>query len=278
MSYYLSAAINWAEFQWEQLLFDIGGVLLKVLFFYLVYKLIKIFTNKVVETIFSRLQAKSNGTENRTKTLESLTKNIISYIYSLILIVTILELFDIRVTAILAGAGIVGLAVGFGAQGLVSDVVTGFFILLERQIDVGDEVTIGLIKGTVEVVGLKTLQVRDYDGSLHFIPNRQIATVSNHSRGTMRAMVEIKLSKDDNFELITLVIQDICKKMAEENEDIVLGPDILGIQEIGVSDFTIRIVARTANGQQAYVERVLRQQIKLAIDEIRHQEEARAAE
>mgnify|MGYP003504117515 CR=1 FL=1 len=278
MSYYLSAAINWAEFQWEQLLFDIGGVLLKVLFFYLVYKLIKIFTNKVVETIFSRLQAKSNGTENRTKTLESLTKNIISYIYSFILIVTILELFDIRVTAILAGAGIVGLAVGFGAQGLVSDVVTGFFILLERQIDVGDEVTIGLIKGTVEVVGLKTLQVRDYDGSLHFIPNRQIATVSNHSRGTMRAMVEIKLSKDDNFELITLVIQDICKKMAEENEDIVLGPDILGIQEIGVSDFTIRIVARTANGQQAYVERVLRQQIKLAIDEIRHQEEARAAE
>ena len=278
MSFYLSAAINWADFQWEQLLFDIGEVLLKVLFFYLVYKLIKIFTNKVVETIFSRLQAKSNGTDNRTKTLESLTKNIISYIYSFILIVTILELFDIRVTAILAGAGIVGLAVGFGAQGLVSDVVTGFFILLERQIDVGDEVTIGLIKGTVEVVGLKTLQVRDYDGSLHFIPNRQIATVSNHSRGTMRAMVEIKLSSDDNFELITMVIQDICKKMAEENEDIILGPDILGIQEIGVSDFTIRIVARTANGQQAYVERVLRQQIKLAIDEIRHQEEARAAE
>ena len=278
MSYYLSAAINWADFQWEQLLIDIGEVLLRVIFFYLVYKLIKIFTNKVVETIFSRLQAKSNGTDNRTKTLESLTKNIISYIYSFILIVTILELFDIKVTAILAGAGIVGLAVGFGAQGLVSDVVTGFFILLERQIDVGDEVTIGLIKGTVEVVGLKTLQVRDYDGSLHFIPNRQIATVSNHSRGTMRAMVEIKLSADDNFELITLVIQDICKKMAEENEDIVLGPDILGIQEIGVSDFTIRIVARTANGQQAYVERVLRQQIKLAIDEIRHQEAARAAE
>ena len=278
MSYYLSAAINWADFQWEQLLIDIGEVLLRVIFFYLVYKLIKIFTNKVVETIFSRLQAKSNGTDNRTKTLESLTKNIISYIYSFILIVTILELFDIKVTAILAGAGIVGLAVGFGAQGLVSDVVTGFFILLERQIDVGDEVTIGLIKGTVEVVGLKTLQVRDYDGSLHFIPNRQIATVSNHSRGTMRAMVEIKLSSDDNFELITMVIQDICKKMAEENEDIVLGPDILGIQEIGVSDFTIRIVARTANGRQAYVERVLRQQIKLAIDEIRHQEAARAAE
>ena len=278
MSFYLSAAINWADFQWEQLLIDIGEVLLRVIFFYLVYKLIKIFTNKVVETIFSRLQAKSNGTDNRTKTLESLTKNIISYIYSFILIVTILELFDIKVTAILAGAGIVGLAVGFGAQGLVSDVVTGFFILLERQIDVGDEVTIGLIKGTVEVVGLKTLQVRDYDGSLHFIPNRQIATVSNHSRGTMRALVEIKLSADDNFELITMVIQDICKKMAEENEDIVLGPDILGIQELGISDFTIRIVARTANGQQAYVERVLRQQIKLAIDEIRHQEAARAAE
>lgn len=278
MSLYISAAINWANFKWEQLLFDIGEVLLRVMFFYLVYKLIKIFTNKVVETIFARIQSKSKGTDNRTKTLESLTKNIISYIYSFILIVTILELFDIKVTAILAGAGIVGLAVGFGAQGLVSDIVTGFFILLERQIDVGDEVTIGLVKGTVEVVGLKTLQVRDYDGSLHFIPNRQIATVSNHSRGTMRALVEIKLTQDDNFELITMVIQDICRKMAEENEDIVLGPDILGIQDIGISDFTIRIVARTANGQQGYVERVLRQQIKLAIDEIRRQEAAKAAE
>ena len=278
MSLYLFAAINWANFQWEQLLFDIGEVLLRVMFFYLVYKLIKIFTNKVVETVFARIQSKSKGTDNRTKTLESLTKNIISYIYSFILIVTILELFDIKVTAILAGAGIVGLAVGFGAQGLVSDIVTGFFILLERQIDVGDEVTIGPVKGNVEVVGLKTLQVRDYDGSLHFIPNRQIATVSNHSRGTMRALVEIKLTQDDNFELITMVIQDICRKMAEENEDIVLGPDILGIQDLGISDFTIRIVARTANGQQGYVERVLRQQIKLAIDEIRHQEAAKAAE
>ncbi len=278
MNLYMSAAFNWANIQWEQLLIDIGEVLLRVLFFYVIYKLIKIFTNKVVETIFARLQAKSKGTDNRTKTLESLTKNIISYIYSFILIVTILELFDIKVTAILAGAGIVGLAVGFGAQGLVSDVVTGFFILLERQIDVGDEVTIGLIKGTVEVVGLKTLQIRDYDGSLHFIPNRQIATVSNHSRGTMRAMVEIKLSENDHFDLITMVIQDICRKMAEENDDIVLGPDILGIQELGISDFTIRIVARTTNGQQAYVERVLRQQIKLVIDEIRKQEAAKAAE
>ncbi len=278
MSLYLSAAINWADIQWEQWLLNIGEILLRVLFFYIVYKLIKIFTNKVVETIFSRLQAKSKGTDNRTKTLESLTKNIISYIYSFILIVTILELFDIKVTAILAGAGIVGLAVGFGAQGLVSDVVTGFFILLERQIDVGDEVTIGLVKGTVEVVGLKTLQVRGYDGSLHFIPNRQIATVSNHSRGSMRAMVEIQLSQDDNFELITMVIQNICKQMAEENEDIILGPDILGIQEIGISDFTVRIVARTVNGKQGYVERVLRQQIKLAIDEIRQQERVQAAE
>jgi len=115
MNLYLSAALKWADFPWEQMLFDIGEVLLRVLFFYLIYKLVKIFSNKVVETIFSRIQAKSKGTDNRTKTLESLTKNIISYIYSFILIVTILELFDIRVTAILAGAGIVGLAVGFGA-------------------------------------------------------------------------------------------------------------------------------------------------------------------
>ncbi|MBD5020626.1 small-conductance mechanosensitive channel protein MscT, partial [Xanthomonas citri pv. citri] len=113
--------------------------------------------------------------------------------YTLIFIffVMVLDLFHYDPSALLAGAGIVGLAVGFGAQGLVSDIVTGFFILLEKQLDVGDYITVSTFDGIVEQVGLRTTQIRSFDGTLHYIPNRNITNVSNHSRGTMQALVDI---------------------------------------------------------------------------------------
>ncbi len=269
---------KFSDLEWEKWLFDIGALALKIIIFYLIYKIIRTFTFKIIEKIFSRMQAKENLSENRTKTLESLTKNAFGYVFIFILIVTILEMLQINVSAILAGAGIVGLAVGFGAQGLVSDVVTGFFILLEKQIDVGDEVTIGAINGVVEDVGLKTIQIRGFDGSLNFIPNRQIAILSNHSRGAMRALVEIKLKTDDNLEEISTAIKEICHTMAEQDDDILMGPEILGIQDIGTADYTIRIVARTTNGQQYHVERQLRSKIKIAIDQIRLQHASEGTE
>lgn len=271
-----SIQFDFEKIQWEDWLFKVGLIFLKLFIFYLIYKIVRAFTFKIVESIFQRIQMKESVSDNRIKTLESLTKNIIGYIFIFILTVTILQMFNIEVGPVLAGAGVVGLAVGFGAQGLVSDVVTGFFILLERQIDVGDEVTIGAIKGTVEIVGLKTIQIRDYDGSLHFIPNRQVGILSNHSRGIMRALVEIKITKDDNLELITDAIKDICKNMANEDDDIVMGPEMLGIQDLGASELSLRIVARTTNGQQFQVERELRMKIKEAIDIIRKLEAEKA--
>ena len=274
----LIMGFKFSDLKWETWLFELGALALRIFIFYLIYKVVRAFTFKIIEKIFSRMQAKENLSENRTKTLESLTKNAFGYVFIFILLVTILEMFGINVSAILAGAGIVGLAVGFGAQGLVSDVVTGFFILLEKQIDVGDEVTIGVIKGVVEVVGLRTIEIRGYDGSLHFIPNRQIAILSNHSRGAMRAMVEIKLKAEDNLEEITKAIKEICHTMAEQDDDILMGPEILGVQDLGTADYTIRIVARTTNGQQYQVERQLREKIKIAIDQIRLQYAAEASE
>ena len=260
---------KFSDIKWEQWLFELGAWVLRIFIFYLIYKVVRAATFKIIEKIFARMQAKENLSENRTKTLESLTKNAFGYVFIFILLVTALEMFGINVSAILAGAGIVGLAVGFGAQGLVSDVVTGFFILLEKQIDVGEEVTIGVINGVVEVVGLRTIEIRGFDGSLHYIPNRQIGILSNHSRGAMRALVEIKLKAEDNLEEITQAIKEICQNMAKQDDDILMGPEVLGIQDIGTSDYTIRIVARTTNGQQYHVERQLRSQIKIAIDQIR---------
>src|SRR5690606_26350687 len=112
-----------------------------------------------------------------------IAKNILAYFLLFIFVGFVFSIFHFDITTLLAGAGIVGLAIGFGAQGLVSDVVTGFFILLEQQIDVGDYVTVAGKDGVVEEVGLRTTKLRGFDGTLHFVPNREITNVSNHSRG-----------------------------------------------------------------------------------------------
>ncbi len=160
----------------------------------------------------------------------------------------------------------IGLAIGFGAQGLVSDVVTGFFILLEKQVEVGDYVTAAGYDGIVEEVGLRTTQIRGFDGTLHYVPNREIAGVSNHSRGNMRALVDIGISYDDNIDEAMVVLQSVCQEFAAD-ERFVEGPDVLGVQAFGSSEVVLRILGKTANMEQWGAERDIRKRIKEAFDQ-----------
>jgi small-conductance mechanosensitive channel len=202
----------------------------------------------------------------RANTLEKLMQSILSYLLIFIFTGIIFELFGLDIKTLIAGAGIIGLAVGFGAQGLVSDVVTGFFLLLEKQVDVGDYVTLGGYDGIVEEVGLRTTHVRGFDGTIHYIPNREISSLSNHSRGNMRALVDIGIAYDENIDQAITVIQAACDRVAAENENIVEGPKVLGVQNLGASDVVIRIICKTRNMEQWGVERALRKAIKEALD------------
>ncbi len=254
------------DIEWEGLIVTLGIGALKLIGIYIAFLIIKATANKIIERIFTRYKERQDVSEGRAQTLQGLTKNIIGYALIFIFFVTVLQIFGIAVTGILAGAGIVGLAVGFGAQGLVSDVVTGFFILLEKQIDVGDYVTTGSFSGIVEEVGLKTTQIRGFDGTLNYIPNREISSLSNHSRGNMRALVDIGISYDDNIDKAITVLQEACDKIATENDNIVDGPNVLGVQTLGSSDVVIRIIAKTKNMEQWAVERSLRKSLKEALD------------
>src|SRR5699024_5363136 len=133
-------------------------------------------------------------------------------------------IFGLPISGLIAGAGVVGLAIGFGAQGIVSDVVTGFFILVEIWADVGDYIITADIDGVVEEIGLRTTKIRDFDGVLHFIPNRNIENLSNYSRGDMRALVDMGISYNQNADQIMQIAQDVCAQMAKEDEDIIEGP------------------------------------------------------
>jgi moderate conductance mechanosensitive channel len=256
------------NFDWSSIFTNFGTIILKLLAIYIAYITIKKIGMKLINRAFQRIKEHQNISNGRSRTLQSLISNIFSYTLAFIFAVMILQTFNIKATAILAGAGVVGLAVGFGAQGLVSDVVTGFFLLLEKQLDVGDYVTTGNFSGIVEAIGLRTTQIRSFDGTLHYIPNRMITTLSNHSRGNMRALVDISISYEQNIDEAIKTLQNKCNLLAQQEPKIIEGPNVLGVQNLGTSEVVIRVIAKTENMAQWEIERKLRKALKEALDQL----------
>lgn len=221
---------------------------------------------KLLSSALQKAGNKQKITSQRARTLEKLLVNVYSYVIIFLFIVMLFGILNIPIAPLLAGAGIVGLAIGFGAQGLVSDVVTGFFLLLERQIEVDEYVTTGGFEGIVEEVGLRTTKIRSFDGTLNFVPNREIMSVSNHSRGNMRALVDIGISYEDNIDEALAVLQQICEEFKSNDERFMEGPDVLGVQSLGDSDVVLRIIGQTTNMQQWAAERDMLKRIKESFD------------
>ncbi|MBU9710267.1 mechanosensitive ion channel family protein [Evansella tamaricis] len=254
-------AIDWATLMTQALL-----LALQVIVILIAFSIIKGIGKRIITSSFERMTSQRNMSPGRAKTLEKLALNAFTYVLWFILATIVIGIFDYDVTALIAGAGIIGLAIGFGAQGLVSDIVTGFFILLEKQIEVEEYITVAGIDGIVEEVGLRTTKIRGFDGTVHFIPNREIGSVSNHSRSNMRALVDISIAYDENIDQAIVVLQEACDNVAARLETIKEGPNVVGVQTLGDSDVVIRIVAKTANMEQWAVERELRKAMKEALD------------
>lgn len=253
--------------------FDIGGLLddvipvvLQIGLLILAFIIFVPIGKKVIEKTIQHAGKNEKLSPSRVKTLEKLLINVFSYVMIFVFILMIFGAFNLDIGPLLAGAGIIGLAIGFGAQGLVSDVVTGFFILLERQIEIDDYVTSGGYDGIVEEVGLRTTKIRSFDGTLNFVPNRLLEGVSNHSRGNMRALVDIGISYDDSIDEAISVLERVCVEF-QEDERFKDGPNALGVQGLGASDVVLRVVGQTENGSQFACQRDMLKRIKLAFDE-----------
>ncbi|MDQ0160081.1 mechanosensitive ion channel family protein [Alkalibacillus salilacus] len=244
-------------------LVSIGGQLLLLI---IVYVIVAPIGRKAISKAMGHVAKRQKLNEGRKKTLENLLLNVFTYVLLFFFIVTFLGILGIPLAPVLAGAGIVGLAVGFGAQGLVSDIVTGFFILIEKQIDVDDYVTAGGHDGIVEELGLRTTQLRGFDGTLHFIPNRYIQAVNNHTRGNMRALVDMGIGYSENIDQAMEILQNVCDRFREDDR-IKEGPDVVGVQSLGSSDVVLRVIAQTEKMLQWEVERDLRKAMKEALDD-----------
>lgn len=206
--------------------------------------------------------------ERRVNTVRGLVWSLLRYVLYFIGGVMILAELGVDTASLLAGAGIVGLAVGFGAQNLVRDVISGFFILFEDQYAVGDYVTVAGVTGTVEEMGLRVTKIREWTGELHIVPNGEIKQVSNFTRGGMGVLIEVEIAYEENLEEAFAVINEVCRKVAGERQDVVLEePRVLGVSQLGESGVTLLIFGKVKPMQQWAFARELRKRIKEALDE-----------
>ncbi len=199
--------------------------------------------------------------DKRIDTISTLTISIFKYtVYIGALLIILSGILDLK--AILAAAGVGGVALGFGAQSLVKDTISGFFILLEDQYAVGDTVTIEGLTGTVEHMELRVTRLKNFTGDLYIIPNGEIRKVINHTRDNKLVIVDIPIAYSSNMAKVTEIAKKVCDKVKDEFETFTEKPSVLGITSMGEQNMNLRITARTIPNQQWEVERHIRLKIK----------------
>ncbi|HGI8601290.1 TPA: mechanosensitive ion channel family protein [Streptococcus agalactiae] len=234
----------------EEVLFTFFTKLISILLLIIVFVIVRQVINYLFEKTVNRSLAFSRQKVARQKTLAKLSHNVLNYTLYFFLFYWILSILGVPISSLLAGAGIAGVAIGLGAQGFLSDVVNGFFILLENQFDVGDIINVGTVSGTVTNVGIRTTQIHDFDGTLHFIPNRNITIVSNKSRSNMRAQIDIPLFVHTNLDQISDIVTKINEEYVSKHPAIVGEPTVFGPTTNANGQFVYRINIFTQNGAQ----------------------------
>ncbi len=197
--------------------------------------------------------------DKKVRTLTMTLDNVVKVFLAFIVVVLILDQFGVKTTSIIAAAGIGGVAVAFGAQSLVKDVITGAFLLVEDQFAVGDYITVNGMTGTVISLGLRVTKILDYSGAVHIIPNGSIVAVTNRSKNEQKADVEFRVSYETNLEEIEEVVEDLKEDMADEN--FVAKPTVLGVSDLGERSYAVIVTAEVPAGQQWRVQRELRQRL-----------------
>ncbi|WP_300379736.1 mechanosensitive ion channel family protein [Clostridium sp.] len=233
----------------------------------LMYLIIKI-GNKLINR-FVEKQVKSKRTFSmdgkKALTVGAILKSTLKYaVYFSSAALIISKVFNVS-PGILSGIGFV---VGIGAQSLVRDLINGFFILFEGQFSVGDYITVGTYSGTVENIGIRSTVLKDFSGLIHVIPNGSIIEVTNHSKENIMFIVDVQIAYEEDIDNTIRIIQGVASKFEEKNKDIIKEKvEAIGAIAINHSGVTIRVVGKTKPLLQWKLERELRKEIKIALDE-----------
>ncbi len=230
---------------------------------------VKLVTRAVRRAVDDGNEEVTTDAERRAETLGSVLTNTARVLVIAFLLLMVLSEFGVNIGPLVAGAGVAGVALGFGAQSLVKDVISGFFLLLENQFGVGDIINVDDKHiGTVERMTLRVTQVRDAEGRAHFVPNGSIVRVVVLSKDFARARVEVEVGYDTDPDQAFEVLRELGRKLREDRPGQVLEPlEVKGIETLGASGFTILTLTKTAPGAQWDVARELRRRVLVAFRE-----------
>ncbi len=220
---------------------------------------------KLGEAITDLTPGTAERRAQRARTMGSLLRSVVSIVVLSIAFVMILEVLGLPIAPLLTGAGIAGVALGFGAQTLVKDFLSGIFMILEDQYGVGDVVDLGEAVGTVEAVGLRVTRLRDVNGTAWYVRNGEILRVGNMSKSWSRVVLDITVGFDSDLDQVQEILEDEAKSLAAEPEMaevIIAEPEVWGVERFDAQGVVVRTVLMTAPARQTEVARALRSRIQ----------------
>ncbi|MDN4172662.1 mechanosensitive ion channel family protein [Nocardioides sp. SOB77] len=224
---------------------------------------------KAVHAVAARDAATQTRRVQRAKTMGDLLKSIITGILVAIIGTMVLSELGVNIAPIIASAGIVGVALGFGAQSLVKDFLSGIFMIFEDQYGVGDVVDVGEATGTIEAVSLRVTRLRDLNGTVWYVPNGEILRVGNMSQNWSRAVVDVNVAYGEDLVRVQDVLRDVSHGLWEDEDFrnvVIEEPEVTGVEMLAADSITLRVMVKTAPMEQWGVARELRQRIKARFD------------
>ena len=256
---------------WGEVLVDLLQVAIILLVMTVAYQLTRFVINRVIardvaddDPVVRRLR------QQRVKTVAGLADNVMLVVFVIVALLTVLStVWHIEIGPILASVGVLGLAVSFGAQALVKDIISGTFMLLEGQFGIGDVIAVGDVSGAVEKITLRTTVLRDIRGAVHIIPNGEITRVTNLTKSWSRAVLDIGVAYKEDVDRVMAVLREEGQRFYgdEQWSPLLLDPpEVLGIESFTDSAIVIRMLARTLPEKQWEVGRELRRRIKNRFD------------
>lgn len=251
------------------LLDDGVKVVIIIILTFLLIKLASRIIRRMLRAVFASRATESTGEQQRQNTLERIMVGIATVTIAIIALLMILQEIGLQIGPILAGAGIVGLAVGFGGQYLIRDLISGLFIVLENQYRIGDVVQLDSTGGLVEDISLRMTTLRDLDGTVHHIPHGEIKRVANLSKQFSRVNMNVGVSYSADLDHVITVINEVGMKLANDAlwcERIISPPKFLRVDDFGDSAVIVKIVGETQPIKQWEVAGEFRKRLKAAFE------------
>ena len=265
--YIFTATLVLEQIEWVSGLAGFGIRVIQVISIFFISRVLVAVASLVIEEALVNAKNLSETQRQRRMTLAPLLRSTSKYIIYFAGVVASLYALDVNPAPILAGAGIIGLTLSLGAQNLVNDIVSGFFILFENYYLVGDYIATNDTEGIVEAIELRTTRIRHPDGQVQIIRNGNIDSLRNYSMEYVYAVVLVNLDYEENLDHVHAVIETVGQQLLRDHDEVLAPPDLEGVEKFEEETLAVRVRTKVKPGQHFYIERILRSRIKDAFDQ-----------